>query len=152
MATPYPVRRQRRDHDCGEAVARARFAFFGRPFPDLKAAGWPSPIDGTDPRVLESLYRAGGLKVVSGEMSLAILEALLDAGVAVDCLVRVDGGGYWVGHWVTAVRIDDVRDRVRLMDPSVGWRWEGVESFLGSWQDVNRSGAVYDRWGVAATT
>jgi ABC-type bacteriocin/lantibiotic exporter with double-glycine peptidase domain len=112
----------------------------------LSAAGWPNQIDGTDPRVLEALFRKTGLGVVAGEMTVGMVRHLIGEGWPVVTLVRQGG----VGHYVVVCGVN--RGRVYLMDPDGGERTETVKEFVDRWRagDVCRTGFAYFQWGIAA--
>lgn len=142
-----PVYKQSRSFDCGAACAKAVLAYWELRYPRLSAAGWPSPIDGTDPRVLEALFRKSGLQVVVGEFTVGLVRYFLNTFWPVVCLVRQGG----VGHWVVVQRV--ARNRVHFMDPDGGESMsEPLPEFLSRWQagDVCRSGAAYYQFGIAA--
>lgn len=138
-----PVRLQRAQHDCGDAVARAVLRKWRRPMPDLSAAGWPSLVDGTDPRVLEALFRAAGLPVVSGEMTVEDLRHHARQGRPVVCLVSRNGTGHYIVSKGVRYR------RVHAMCPADGSVDFGVDDFEQCWRDVCRDGTVMTNWGIA---
>jgi ABC-type bacteriocin/lantibiotic exporter with double-glycine peptidase domain len=137
-----PVVLQTSGYDCGTAAARAVFRFHGRQLPDLSALGVPSPIDGTDPRVLEAVCRRAGFGVESGESRLDTLRHHVREGRPAQVLVQRDGCGHW------AVVCGVARGRVHLMDPSSGPAVLPVAQFEASWRDVCRDGTLYYRWAV----
>lgn len=142
MILEVPAVRQKKDYDCGTAAARAVFRFHGKSFPDLSELGVPSPIDGTDPRVLEAIIRRAGLGVESGESRVATLRHHTREGRPALVLIQDHGGG----HWAVVCGVE--RGRVHLMDPSVGPRAIPVAEFEAAWLDVCRDGTLYHCWAV----
>lgn len=143
-----PPTKQSRSFDCGAACAKAVLAYWELRYPRLSAAGWPSPIDGTDPRVIEALLRKSGLMVQSGEMTMTVVRHHLKNLWPVVCLVREDGGA---GHYVVVTGVR--RGVVWFMDPSDGEiEREPLGEFVGRWRagDVCRTGSTYRQWGIAA--
>jgi hypothetical protein len=55
-----------------------------------------TPIDGTDPRALESFFRRLGIPAQSGEMDWRDLAYHTARGRPVAALVQLDGCGHWV--------------------------------------------------------
>ncbi len=140
-----PLVRQVESHDCGTAAAAMVLKFHRRKVPDLAAAGWPSPIDGTDPRVVEAILRNAGLGVVSGELHESMLAFHVRQGRPVACLIQHNG----CGHWVVVVDVA-YRRPVQLNCPAEGRRKVRLADFLASWVDVCRDGTRYHQWGVVA--
>lgn len=129
--------------DCGSACFRAVCAYW-----ETRASlghGWPNPIDGTDPRVIEAAFRRAGLGVLSGEMDTEALRHLTNRGRPVVCLIRSENSG----HWVVACKV--TRTRVYLMDPEKGHTHLPLGLFDAAWSaaDTDRGGTVYRRWGIA---
>jgi hypothetical protein len=58
-----------------------------------------TPIDGTDPRALESFFRRLGIPAQSGEMDWRDLAYHTARGRPVAALVQLDGCGHWVAVW-----------------------------------------------------
>lgn len=141
-----PVVRQSRKYDCGAACAKSVLGYWECRYPRLSAAGWPNQIDGTDPRVLEALFRKTGLGVVAGEMTVSVVRHLTGLGWPVVALVRQNG----VGHYVVVRGVS--RGKVFLMDPDGGEQTERVAAFVERWRagDVCRTGFSYQQWGIAA--
>jgi ABC-type bacteriocin/lantibiotic exporter with double-glycine peptidase domain len=88
--------------------------------------------------------RQHDLGVVAGEMHGDDLAYLTGRGCPVACLVQCDG----VGHWVVVCHADG--RQVRYQDPATGPQSVGWSQWLAGWRDVDRLGAVYRQWGVAA--
>lgn len=115
-----------------------------RPRPDLQQILGTSAHDGTDPRQLETVLRQHGLGVLSGEMHGDDLAYLTGRGCPVACLVQSEG----VGHWVVVCSADG--RVVRFQDPAAGPKALPWPQWLATWRDVDRLGAIYRQWGVAA--
>jgi len=141
-----PEVKQSRSYDCGAACAKAVLSYWEKRYPRLSEAGWPSPIDGTDPRVLETLLRKSKLQVVAGEFTVPLVRHCLKSLWPVICLVRADG----VGHYVVVTGV--ARGRVYCMDPEVGHTSKPLAEFVRRWQasDVCRSGSPYWQWAIGA--
>ena len=135
-----PDCRQRDDWSCGQTAARVVFQFHG--FRGRSPQG--SPIDGTDPRSLETAFLAAGLLVQSGEMTPADLRHHTRLGRPVVCLVTEPDG---VGHYVVVGGL--LRGRVRYHCPTVGASSEPVAAFDARWHDSDRVAVRYTRWGIA---
>lgn len=138
-----PVVRQRSGFDCGAAAFESVCRYWETR--TRLPHGWPNPIDGTDPRVLEAAFRTAGFGVVAGEMDTGTLRHLTGRGLPVLCLVR-DGSG----HWVVATKV--TRTRVYFMDPERGDTHLPLGRFDSLWSaaDTDRTGTVYHRWGICA--
>jgi len=141
LAVPY--RAQNSAYDCGEAVARMVLAFHGRQWPRNRFPGWPCPVDGTDPRTLESFFRGNCFRVQSGEMQLADLRHHTRAGRPVACLVQCGG----VGHWVCVNGV--IGRMIQVLDPASGPRVTSGGGFVSIWSDLARDGTTYQGWGIA---
>lgn len=138
-----PKVKQRAPYDCGEAAARCAFAYFNLEYPDLTAAGWPNPIDGLDPRVLEAVFRVAGLNVQAGEMTLEDLKHHAANDRPVLALIRLGKDG----HWVVSRGVS--RNRVYVMDPAgVAGAYSSAE-WHERWRDICRGGHVFYQFGIA---
>jgi ABC-type bacteriocin/lantibiotic exporter with double-glycine peptidase domain len=122
----------------------------------LELMGWPShlaaaggsallstPIDGTDPRALESLFRRLGIPAQSGEMDWRDLAYHTARGRPVAALVQLDGCGHWVAVWRATSR------RVSWHCPADGPRSASPAAFRRGWWDWGRDGVDYRCFGVA---
>lgn len=141
-----PDRRQVDDWSCGLVTAGVCLELIGWPprLADDRAADLvATPIDGTDPRSLESLFRRLRLPVVAGEMDWADLAYHTGRGRPVACLVRLDGSGHWVAVWSASSR------RVRWHCPTNGPSEASPAAFRRGWWDWDRAGVDYRCWGVA---
>ena len=132
---------QKKGHDCGLAAATCVGRYYGRKLrtPD----GWPCPIDGTDPRILEPYFRANGFGVQSGEMVIEDLVHHTRAQRPVLALVQSHG----VGHWVVVSGVSAAG--VHFMDPATGLSVEPSGGFWSRWSDVCRDGSSFRGWGIA---
>jgi ABC-type bacteriocin/lantibiotic exporter with double-glycine peptidase domain len=123
----------------------------------LELLGWPprladgraadlatTPIDGADPRAMESLFRRLGIPAQAGEMDWRDLAYHTGRGRPVACLVQLDdGGGHWVAVWAASSR------RVRWQCPTHGPQQATPAEFVRGWWDWDRAGVDYRCWGVA---
>jgi ABC-type bacteriocin/lantibiotic exporter with double-glycine peptidase domain len=136
-----PDLRQSSSYDCGDTAIRIIATHHGWGLPRQMVS---NPIDGTDPRTLESVFRADGRFVVSGEFSLTDLIHYTKAGWPVITLIQLNG----VGHYVVVWKI--LQDSIRFQCPSRGPCRVSHRGFLGSWKDVDRYGTHYRFWGLVA--
>lgn len=82
--------------------------------------------------------------MLSGEFHGDDLAYLTGRGAPVACLVQSEG----VGHWVVVSSADG--RVVRYQDPAEGPKVLPWPAWLARWRDVDRLGAIYRQWGVAA--
>jgi ABC-type bacteriocin/lantibiotic exporter with double-glycine peptidase domain len=136
--------RQKEEYDCGIVAVKILLRALGK---RLTTEGLislsASPMDGTDPRAIESLLRKLGLHVLSGEMTWNDLIYCTQTRPVI-CLITLDN----VGHWVVASGIKD--GRMHYQDPSEGPCSLGKKKWHDVWRDIDRLGAVYRQWGIAA--
>ena len=135
-----PDVRQTAGHDCGEAAAKCVLEVYQV----VAKPKFATPIDGSDPRTLESWFRRLGFHVLSGEMTLDILKAICQQMRPVICLITPEGSD---SHYVTVKRVS--RRGVYFQCP-----WDGPSSmseadWLESWTAVDRCGTRYSRWALA---
>jgi len=140
-------RRQKDDWSCGAIAAAVAMDLLGVPHADssaLVAAGLAAtPLDGTDPRVMESFFRKLSYRVCSGEMTIEDLRHHTAMARPVLCLVRYGS----VGHWVT---ITEVKARkLAFHCPVRGTIKMPLQAFRGIWWDSDRGGYHYHSFGVA---
>jgi ABC-type bacteriocin/lantibiotic exporter with double-glycine peptidase domain len=102
-----------------------------------------TPIDGADPRSLESLFRRAGFPAQSGEMDWRDLAYHTSRGRPVACLVQLEGCGHWVAVWRASSR------RVSWHCPEYGPRSATPAEFRRGWWDWSRDGVDYRCFGVA---
>lgn len=139
-----PDIRQGGSWDCGLVAARVVLgAHRKRLTPPIRAALGSDPVDGTDPRAMETAFRLAGLGVISGEMTLDDLAHQTLLGRPVVCLVT------WstVGHYVVVQAVK--ADRIHIQDPEDGPTTVSVRTLEKGWRDLHRLGAVYRSWGIA---
>jgi ABC-type bacteriocin/lantibiotic exporter with double-glycine peptidase domain len=140
-------RRQRADDGhCGPVCAAVVLDLCGF-HPDESTAkvavGLPvTPLDGVDPRTMESFLRRQGLRCQSGEMTVADLRHHTAAGRPVLCLTRKDGG-----HWVVVT--GTYHRSVTYHDPDLGPCAQATSQWTAGWYDVDRFGVEYRRFGIA---
>lgn len=136
---PLPDVRQADNFSCGEQLARSLLQFWGaRP----RVIALSNPMDGVHPATLLSIFRAAGLRCLSGEASVELLRGLTALGFPAAALIQKDGDGHWVG--VEAVR----RGRVEYQCPLEGKCRVPVAEFDAAWHDVDLWGASYRRFVV----
>lgn len=139
-----PDIRQQSNHDCGLAACRIVARLFRRRWtPELTARLGTNPMDGTDPRAIESTLRHIGWGVISGEMSIEDLRHHTALERPVICLITRGG----IGHYVVVGGIDCGRMHVQC--PADGPIITSRTKFLTAWQDVDRLGATYHQFGLA---
>jgi len=136
-----PDVRQRDNFSCGEQAARVVLQYWGVKPRVITVA---NPVDGVHPATLVAIFRAAGLRCLTGEASADMLKALTKAGFPVVCLVQKDDDGHWV------VVGDVSRGRVRFQCPLGGPGSEPVAAFEERWHDVDVWGAAYRRFVVVA--
>ncbi len=132
---------QQAGHDCGEAAVKCLLGYYGV----TAATKFATPIDGADPRQLESALRRIGFHVLSGEMTAAMLGHFADEGHPVICLITPPGED---SHWTVSRGISRGRHYVHCV-------WDGPLSFSAAewdamWSAHGRLGERYTRWGLAA--
>jgi ABC-type bacteriocin/lantibiotic exporter with double-glycine peptidase domain len=136
--------RQQASHDCGDAAVRVVLrALRRRPFEPAIAHLATDPIDGTDPRAIETCLRAHGLLVLSGSATWGDLRHWTQNRPVI-CLVQRGG----VGHWVVTGHV--TQRRAHYQCPSIGPDSQGRTTFMNAWRDVDRLGAVYRQWAIVA--
>lgn len=139
-----PDIRQDGSHDCGLAACRIIARRYRRRWSaELAARLGTSPIDGTDPRAIESTLRYAGYGVIAGEMTIADLRYQTELKRPVICLITRNN----VGHYVVVRRVDC--RNIYLQCPADGPIVEGKTKFMGSWRDVDRLGASYHQFALA---
>jgi ABC-type bacteriocin/lantibiotic exporter with double-glycine peptidase domain len=138
-----PVVKQKLPHDCGEAVFRSICKYL-----KLSAIQWNTPdsdpLNGLHPFELEPAFRRMGLDVSAGTMDLDDLRHHAKKSRPVACLVRYGDSGHWVVSGGVA------RGFVWIMEPFDGL-WKGIreDEFLNQWQDYDRAGTVFRRFGIS---
>ena len=140
MIREYPDIRQDAENNCGDAAVSGVFKFLGE---------WPAPPmatdhDGLHPSTIEGQFRLAGLRVQSGEMTLADLKHHASQMRPVLCPIDVYGG-----HWVTVLGV--TAKRIRFHCPMRGFLWDTPEGFLEVWKDSTRSGHKFTNWGIAVS-
>lgn len=136
-----PDLRQDKAYDCGDTSIRILCQFHGWALP---AAGLSSPIDGTDPRTLETALRSSSIHVESGSLTLASLAHHTGQGWPVICLIQLDG----IGHWVVVEKAN--LRTVTYQCPARGPSRLSSSQWLKAWGDIDRLGARYHQWGIVA--
>ncbi len=129
---------QATDSDCGPACVTWLLKHWGIKnirLDDITAALHTNAFDGTDPRTIEAYLRSWGLKVLAGEMEVSDLKQSRPVLLTLR------------NHYSVAVACQ--RNRVTLMDPSEGEVKVSISELMERWSDVDRLGAVYNRWGLA---
>jgi ABC-type bacteriocin/lantibiotic exporter with double-glycine peptidase domain len=135
-----PDIRQVSDYDCGVAASKVVLAYLGHTQrPKLPV----TPIDGTDPRTIESAFRQLGLPVFSGQFDIPLLKHCAATDRPVICLVQQGG----VGHYVVSAGV--FRGTVFYQCPAEGPLSAKAASFLDSWHDADRFGTHFRCFGIA---
>lgn len=98
-------------------------------------------MDGVDPRTMEAFFRRQGLRVQSGEMTIADLRHHTEQGRPVVCLVKDNGG-----HWVVVTGV--VRRSVCYHCPIEGEQVKSRTVWAAGWYDVDRFGTEYRGFGI----
>jgi ABC-type bacteriocin/lantibiotic exporter with double-glycine peptidase domain len=139
-----PDIRQQSGYDCGLAACRIVSRLFRRRWgPDLTARLGTSPMDGTDPRAIESTLRHVGWGVIAGEMTIDDLRHHTALERPVICLITRGG----IGHYVVVGGIDC--GRIHVQCPADGPIITSSSKFIAAWQDVDRLGAIYHQFALA---
>jgi ABC-type bacteriocin/lantibiotic exporter with double-glycine peptidase domain len=136
--------RQKTEYDCGVVAVKILLKALGKRLtPEGLLSLSTSPIDGTDPRSIESMLRKFRLNVLSGEMTWNDL-AYFTQTRPVICLITLDN----IGHWVVASGIKD--GKMHYQDPTHGAQSLGKRKWLEVWREIDRLGAIYRQWGITA--
>jgi ABC-type bacteriocin/lantibiotic exporter with double-glycine peptidase domain len=127
------------EFDCGDAAARVVLQYHG-----IKAtARMATPERGTSPEQIEAAFKRIGMKVVSGEMSIADLRHFCDTLRPVITVI------HWPGeadsHYVCVRGVS--RGWVYYHDVADGPGKKNVVEFLTAWRAAGRAG-VYRQWGI----
>jgi ABC-type bacteriocin/lantibiotic exporter with double-glycine peptidase domain len=143
MLLGLPDTRQKHDHDCGEAAVRCILAYHG-----IRAnVRMATPERGTAPEQIEATLKNIGMKVVSGEMSVADLRHFCDTLRPVVCCVHWPDDAD--SHWIVARGVS--RGTVYYHDVADGPGKKSSAEFLTAWRAGGRAG-VYRQWGICAWT
>ncbi len=142
MILPIPDVRQKSSHDCGAAVVVAVLRYLGSrvAFAEIASALNCDPLDGTDARSIESLFRSRGLQCLSGNMSIPNVRHLVHEGCPVIAATR--------GHWVVIGGIQ--KKKVFYHDPINGPESRAFDDFCEWWRDQDRHGNLWNQFGIAA--
>lgn len=137
--------RQQADHDCGPTAVRVLMRALGRRLSLEQFLSLPcDPVDGTDPRAIETWLRGVKLRVLSGSMTWTDLVNLTASGRPVICLVTpLD-----VGHYVVVGSA--LHSQVHYQCPSEGPTVTTQFRWMRQWREVDRLGAAYHQWGITA--
>ena len=135
---------QRDEHSCGIVAVRILLRYL-RVRRKKSIEPLASQIDGTDPRAIETYLRQLGLSVLAGSMTMEDLENCTDTGRPVICLITPEHG---VGHYVVVGGTDE--RFVYYACPTHGALIMTRVKFDSCWHEVDRLGAKYKRWGIAA--
>lgn len=156
-----PHYRQRTNYSCGPACLSMALAFHGKSVDEAKLIRLTGaiPEDGLSPAgIVKFLRRSRYSHKQSQRMTLALLGKYLDRGWPIIVAYQAwphkpsqtDLGRSWDhGHYSVVVGIRDAR--VCLVDPSSKRprRFLDADKFIASWRDIENSGRIYRRWGVA---
>lgn len=156
-----PHIRQRTDYSCGPACLSMVLAFHGKVVDEqtlIRRTG-ATPEDGLSPAGIAKFLRLSRYSHKQQQrMTLSLLSAYLERGWPVIVAYQAwphkpsetDLGRSWDhGHYSVCVAVAD--GRVCLVDPSSKRprRWLDADKFIASWRDIENSGRIYRRWGVA---
>ena len=159
LAVPHV--RQRTNYSCGPACLASVLAFHGKAVDEatlIRRTG-ATPEDGLSPAAIAKFLRRSRYSHKQQQrMTLALLRAYVDRGWPVIVAYQAwphkpsetDLGRSWDhGHYSVCVAVVD--GRVCLVDPSSKRprRWLDADKFIASWRDIENSGRIYRRWGVA---
>ncbi len=100
-----------------------------------------TPMDGTDPRNIESLLRRAGHQLVVGEMSVEDLKYFTRGLRPVICVVK--------GHYVVVGGVSKLK--VQYQDPLHGPLQCKIGDFVGWWSEDDRLGVKYKQFGIAVS-
>lgn len=153
--------RQTTNYSCGPACISMVLRFHGKTLDEqtlIRRTG-TTPEDGLSPSGIAKFLRKSRYSHKQQQrMTLSLLKAYLERGWPVIVAYQAwphkpsetDLGRSWDhGHYSVVVCIRD--DRVCLVDPSSRRkrRWLDASKFIASWRDIETSGRIYRRWGVA---
>lgn len=136
-----PDVRQKDDYRCGPVCMDCAFRLLGARI-TASALDIASPIDGTHPAAIEHGFRAAGLNVCSGSMTVDDLKHHTRLGRPVLCSTAIFGG-----HWVVVRGVQ--RKRVYYHCPVEGRKSLPVDTWVGLWHDFERTGHAFVQWGIA---
>ena len=156
-----PHHRQQTNYTCGPACLRMVLEYHGRTLSEdtLTRRTGATPEDGLSPAgIARFLRRSRYSHKQQQRMTLSLLSTYLERGWPVIVAYQAwphkpsqtDLGRSWDhGHYSVVVCIRDAR--VCLVDPSSRRkrRWLDADKFIASWRDIENSGRIYRRWGVA---
>lgn len=140
MILDLPDIRQRTGWDCGRAAVDCVVQFVFGERADLRKL-MTTPMDGTDPRNIESMLRMLGCDVLSGEMDVTDLKYHISRNRPVIAAVK--------NHYVVVKGVG--RGRVHYQDPTQGPVKATIDDFVGWWKETDRLGVVYRCFGIAAS-
>lgn len=156
-----PHYRQRTNYTCGPACLRMVLEYHGKSLSEetIEKRCGADPANGTSPfKIARFLRRNRYSHKQQQRMTLSLLTAYLERGWPVIVAYQAwphkpsqtDLGRSWDhGHYSVVVGIRDAR--VCLVDPSSRRprRYLDADKFIASWRDIENSGRIYRRWGVA---
>ena len=121
-----PDIRQQSDHDCGLTAVRVLLRHLGRrPTPRQLSGLVCDPVDGTDPRNIETFLRQLNLRVQAGSFKVDDLDRLTSSGRAVVCLTTPAHG---IGHYVVVSGIEG--QTIHYQCPTEGPARSGLRTWL----------------------
>ena len=156
-----PHIRQSTGYSCGPACLAMVLRYYGHATSESKIIGpiGCTPELGTSPAQIARYLRAIRHKhKQQSRMTLSLLQAYLERGWPVIVAYQAwphkpsqtDLGQSWDhGHY--SIVVDVAGGRVCLVDPSSKRprRFLDADKFIASWRDIEASGLIYRRWGVA---
>ncbi len=139
-----PDLRQSGDHDCGLVAVQVVLRHIKR---RPKASHFQilncTSLDGTDPRSIEAFFRSIGCHVLAGSMQWDDLKAFTLTDRAIICLTTPAHG---IGHYVVVAGIDT--STIHYQCSTEGPCRSGKRTWMKSWHEVDRLGAVYHQWAI----
>lgn len=153
--------RQTTNYSCGPVCLSMVLRFHGKTLDEqtlIRRTG-TTPEDGLSPSGIAKFLRKSRYSHKQQQrMTLSLLKAYLERGWPVIVAYQAwphkpsetDLGRSWDhGHYSVVVGIRDAR--ICLVDPSSRRqrRWLDADKFIASWRDIETSGRIYRRWGVA---
>jgi ABC-type bacteriocin/lantibiotic exporter with double-glycine peptidase domain len=136
--------RQSGEHDCGLVAVQVVLRHLRRrPKPHQFGILNCNSIDGTDPRAIEAFFRSIGCHVLAGSMAWTDLEQFTTIGRPVICLTTPAHG---IGHYVVVAGVQ--ASTVHYQCSTEGPCRSGKRTWMRSWHEVDRLGAIYHQWGI----
>lgn len=141
MLLDLPLIEQKTDFDCGKAAYQCVCRYWEARSKHLT----PDKLLGTHPSLLEPTLRRTGFWVQLGSMTVDDLKHHASLYRPVICLIQQSN----IGHYVVSAGV--WRGKVYFMNPSNGEIEKmSFKDFEKVWIDVDKTGALYSQFGIAA--